>query len=249
MHPILFEFGPLTIYSYGVMVALGFALATACVYHRAPQFNIDKNKMVDIMILVLVSGIAGARVFYILQNIGYYRANPYEIINLSKGGLVWYGGFLAGLGGLIVYVKMNRMSFWAVVDLIVPYVALAQAFGRLGCFLNGCCYGTEVPASFIFAVPMAQDGALHHPTQIYSALLLALIFIVLRIWQEHRRFVGEIFLGYCMLYSLKRFFVEFLRGDNPRIYFGLTISQVISCAVCIVSVVIFTILVSRWKKR
>lgn len=237
MHPILVKFGPLNVYSYGVMVALGFALATACIYIRAPKFGIDRNNAVDLMILMLVFGIAGARVFYILQNLTYYRANPSEMLNLSKGGLVWYGAFIAGLGASAVYIKIKKMDFWGSLDLAAPYIALAQAIGRVGCFLNGCCYG----------VAMA-DGTLH-PTQLYSAASLLLIFVALRIWQDHRHFKGEIFLGYCVLYSSKRFLMEFMRGDNSRIFFGLTISQVISCVVFVFSLGILIFMAAAWKKR
>lgn len=237
MHPILLKLGPLTVYSYGVMVALGFALATTCVYLRAPKYGIDRNAIVDLMILMLVFGIGGARAFYVLQNLAYYRLNPSEIINLSKGGLVWYGAFLSGLAAAAAYMKIRKMDFWESLDLAAPYIALAQAVGRIGCFLNGCCYGTP-----------AADGT-PHPTQLYSAALLIGIFAALRLWQERRRFKGEIFLGYCVLYSLKRFLVEFLRGDNPHVVFGLTVSQAISCAVFFISLVVFIFMAAAWKKR
>jgi phosphatidylglycerol:prolipoprotein diacylglycerol transferase len=237
MHPVLLKLGPLNVYSYGFMVALGFALATAFIYMRAPSFGIDRNSAVDLMILMLVAGIAGARIFYILQNLSYYRANPFEMLNLSRGGLVWYGAFIAGFFSVAAYIKIKRVDLWAYLDLIAPYIALAQAIGRIGCFMNGCCYGTAM-----------ADGSLH-PTQLYSAAALVLMFVVLRIWQDHRHFKSEIFIGYCVLYSSKRFFVEFMRGDNPRILFGLTISQVISCAVFVISLAALIIMAGIWKKR
>jgi len=249
MHPILLKIGSLSIYSYGVMVALGFALATACVYARAPKFGIDRDSIIDLMILMLVSGVAGARLFYVLQNYGYYLAYPLEVLNLSKGGLVWYGAFIAGLFSSVVYMKIKRMDFWAAMDLAAPYIALAQAIGRVGCFLNGCCYGIEAPKGCILAVGSASDTLLHLPTQLYSAMALVLIFAVLCVWQSHRRFKGEIFVGYCVLYSAKRFFMEFLRGDNPRLYLDLTISQVISCALFALSLSVFIYMAVLWKKK
>lgn len=237
MHPVLLKLGPLNVYSYGVMVALGFAMATAFVYARAPKFGLDRNNVVDLMILMLVSGIAGARLFYILQNFTYYRSNPFEMLNLSKGGLVWYGAFIFGLGASAAYIKIKKMDFWESLDLAAPYIALAQAVGRIGCFLNGCCYGISM-----------ADGS-PQPTQLYSAASLLIIFIVLRMWQDHRHFKSEIFLGYCALYSSKRFLMEFIRGDNPRIFFGFTISQVISCIVFIVSLGTLILMAAAWKKR
>ncbi|MDP3804358.1 MAG: prolipoprotein diacylglyceryl transferase, partial [Candidatus Omnitrophota bacterium] len=141
MHPILLKLGPFTVYSYGVMVAIGFGIFTFLVYRRAAKFNIDQDKIIDLTILILVWGIIGARLLYVASNLSFYLANPVDIVNLSKGGLVWYGGFLAALFAGMVYLKNNRLNFWEITDLIAPYIALAQGFGRIGCFFNGCCYG------------------------------------------------------------------------------------------------------------
>ena len=232
MHPILLKLGPVTVYSYGAFVALGFAAAAFLIYRRAAHFGIDKDNAMDLVILMLVSGVVGARLFYVLLNMAYYRANPYEIINLSRGGLVWYGSFFAAIGSAVIYIKRRKIGFLNAMDLIVPYIALAQAFGRAGCFFNGCCYGL--------------DGI---PIQLYSSFLLVVIFVLLVYWQDRRRFKGEIALGYCMLYPLKRFGVEFFRGDNLRIFSGLTISQVISLFVFIIAALIFIKKVYEWKER
>lgn len=249
MHPILVRLGPFTIYSYGVMVALGFGLATLLIYARASKFHLDKDKIIDLAIIVLIAGVIGARAAYILLNMGYYLANPIEIIDLSRGGLVWYGGFLAGLFTLIFYIRKKGLDFWNVTDLFAPYIALAQGFGRIGCFLNGCCYGIPVPAGRIFSVTFPYDNVSRHPVEIYSMLSLFLIFALLRLWQDKRRFAGEIFLGYCALYSSKRFLIEFLRGDNPKILFGLTISQLVSIVVFLTAAAIFLKKTAQWKKR
>ncbi|MCX5677681.1 MAG: prolipoprotein diacylglyceryl transferase [Candidatus Omnitrophica bacterium] len=241
MHPILLKLGPLTIYSYGVMVAVGFSLAAFLVYRRAPKFGMDRDKMIDYLILLLISGVVGARALYVLLNLGYYMADPMEILNLSGGGLVWYGGFIAALLASIWFLKIKKLDFWPVADLIAPYIALGQAFGRVGCYLNGCCYGIIAPCNFIFGE--------RQPTQIYSSILLLIIFIVLVRWQDRRRFKGEIFLDYCALYSCKRFFIEFLRGDNPRIFSGLTMSQLISAAVFLTVLIVFKVKADEWEKK
>jgi len=241
MHPILLKLGPITIYSYGVMVAAGFSLAAFLVYRRAPKFDMDRDRMIDCLILILISGVAGARVLYVLLNFEYYRANLTEILNLSGGGLVWYGGFAAAFFTSIWFSKRRDLNFWSVSDLIAPYIALGQAFGRVGCYLNGCCYGIIAPDYFL--------SGERHPTQIYSAILLLIIFIVLVKWQNKRRFKGEIFLGYCALYSCKRFFIEFLRADNPKIFLKLTMSQLISAAVFLTALIIFKIKADEWGKK
>lgn len=249
MHPILLKVGPFTVYSYGMMVAIGFAAAVFFIYRRAAKFHIDKNKMIDLCIIILISGVIGARFLYVLLNLSYYTANPIEIVKLSKGGLVWYGGFLTGLVALIIYLRKAKLDFWAVMDLVAPYIALAQAFGRIGCLLNGCCYGIEAGPGCMFAVRSVNDPTMRYPVQIYSAIALFLIFLILRVWQDRKHFVGEIFLGYCALYSYKRFLIEFMRADNPKIWFGLTMSQLISIAVLLTAIIIFLYKAAKWKRE
>ena len=223
------------------MVAAGFGVVAFLVHRRAPKFGVDRNAMIDYLILALASGVAGARILYVLLNFGYYKAYPMEVLNLSKGGLVWYGGFAAAVLVSIWWTKRKGLDFWSVADLLAPYIALGQAFGRIGCYLNGCCYGIPAPDNFIFGD--------RHPAQIYSSIVLLVIFAALIKWQDVRRFKGEIFMGYCMLYSCKRFFMEFLRGDNPRIFHGLTISQLISAAVLLAALFIFKIKADEWRKK
>ncbi|MDD5137184.1 MAG: prolipoprotein diacylglyceryl transferase, partial [Candidatus Omnitrophica bacterium] len=189
------------------------------------------------------------RLLYVALNASFYLANPVEIVLLSKGGLIWYGGFILALAVVIIYVYLNNLDLWSVIDLIVPYVALAQAFGRIGCFLNGCCYGLKVAPDFPFAVTFPCEADARLPAQLISAGILFLIFIVLIKWQDRRRFGGEIFFAYCILYSLKRFIMEFLRGDNPRILAGLTMSQLISIFIFIAALMLFLYKRRLWKKN
>ena len=241
MFPVLFKIGPFSIYSYGVMVAVGFCVVTFLVYRRASIFSVDRDRMVDYLILILISGIIGARALYVMLNFEYYLNHPLEIFYLSRGGLVWYGGFTAAVIASIWFVKKKGMKLSSVADLMAPYLALGQAFGRIGCYLNGCCFGIAAPGGFIFGE--------RHPTQIYSAILLLIIFAVLLRLQERRRFPGEIFLAYCVLYSLKRFIVEFLRGDNPRIFLSMTISQIISIVIFFAALYLFKIKADKWKRK
>jgi len=230
------------------MVALGFGLAAFLIYRRASSLGFDKGLIMDLVILILLAGLAGARALYVLLNLSYYTANPIEIFDLSNGGLVWYGGFLAGIAGAIWYIRRNELDFWVVSDLLIPYVALAQAFGRIGCYLNGCCYGVTAAPSYPFGVVFPGSMTPRHPTEIYSSLLLILIFVILRSWQDLPHFKGGIFLGYCALYSLKRFCVEFLRGDNPKIIYSLTLSQAISAFVFIIAIAAFIYKGRQWKR-
>lgn len=241
MYPVLLKIGPLNIYSYGVMAAIGFSLVVFLVCARASSFGLDRNKIIDYLIFIFISGIIGARVMFVLLNFEYYRANPMEILNLSKGGLVWYGGFAAAVLASVWFIKKRGLDFWTVADLTAPYIALGQAFGRIGCYLNGCCYGAPAPSYLPFGE--------RYPTQIFSAMLLFIIFVVLIKRQSARRFKGEIFTLYCALYACKRFFIEFLRGDNPKLFFELTISQVISAVIFITILFAYKMMADKWKKK
>jgi phosphatidylglycerol:prolipoprotein diacylglycerol transferase len=145
---------------------------------------------------------------------------------------VWYGGFFSGLAGAAYYIRRQKLSAWNAMDLVAPYLALAQAVGRIGCFMNGCCY-----------------GAPNRPVQLYAAGWLFAIFAILCFWRERRRFDGEIFLGYCMLYGVKRFLIEFFRIDNPRILSSLTMSQLLSVLLFIAALFVFIMKANGWKRR
>ncbi len=244
MHPVLAKIGPITIYSYGVMVAIGFALATYLASERAKTFGIDKNRIIDLALVILLFGLIGARLNYVILNLNYYRNHPLEMIFLNRGGLVFYGSLLLGLGAGFVYVRRNRLSFWKVSDLMSPYVALGHSIGRIGCLLNGCCWGKVVSKAYPFGLCFPGQTLPRHPTQLYASMILLAIAIVLRVRQEKDHFDGQIFLLYCLLYSTQRFFVEFLRGDIPIAFFGLTFSQVVSIAIFSVSSIIFA---TKWK--
>lgn len=231
MHPEIFSIGGFTVYSYGLMVAVGFAVAVFFIYRCAGSFGFDRNRVIDAMIIALLAGIAGARALYVLVNLPHYLQKPIEVLNLSRGGLIWYGGFVAALVAMALYARLSRWNIWDLLDLMVPYVALAQAFGRIGCFLNGCCYGLSAAPGAVLCVTYPGEIAARYPSQLYAAGALFCIFLILRAWQSRRRFPGEIFFGYCMLYGGKRFLIEFLRGDNPKVWLGLTMSQGISLVV------------------
>jgi prolipoprotein diacylglyceryl transferase len=248
MHPIITQIGPLYVYSYGLMVAIGFAVATLLAYRDANDFGINKERVIDLGIVMLVGGILGARVVYIVLNIQYYLRNPLEIIDLTKGGLVWYGALIFGMLSAAWFVRKNKISFWAAGDLFAPYIALAQAFGRIGCLLNGCCYGSVAPSGFMLDFTFPGESVLRYPTQVFSAMALLIIYAVLRHWQKKRHFIGEIFLGYGLIYSIKRFSVEFFRGDNPKILYGLTISQLTSLVIFITCSIIFIKRYLKWKR-
>lgn len=223
MHPVLFKIGPLNLYSYGVMLAAAFFTAVFLARRAAKEARISPDVITDLGLVLLFSGIAGARLLYVILNIQDYVGNPFEILMLSHGGLAFYGGALAAFIAGIVYAKLKGLSIYKLGDLIAPYAALGQAIGRIGCFLNGCCFGKS-----------------EHPAQIYSSLALIFIYGFLRLFARLKVKPGVVLVLYGVLYSVKRFFMEFLRDDNIIILFGLTFSQFISVIVFIVCILILS---------
>jgi len=247
MYPTLIKIGHISIYSYGVMVAAGFGISIYLASLRTPLFGVRKDDLLDCALYILIGGLAGARLLYVALNFGYFKARPLEIFYLSQGGLAYYGAFLGGIAAGVIYVLKSGISFWDTADLLAPYIALGQSIGRIGCLLNGCCYGRPVSDDFPFKVYFPQDHVARHPTQVYSSLILLALFAVLSMLQERRRFSGEIFLAYVFAYSFQRYFIEFLRGDNPAVVFGMTTSQLMSVLFFALSFFIYRKYLKRWK--
>lgn len=225
MHPILFHLGFFTIYSYGLMVALGFAACTLLAAKTGPKFGIHQDRVVTLSIVILISGIVGARLLHVMLNLGEFIKDPLEIFMIMHGGLAFYGGAAAALLCSLAYLKISGTPILQAADLIAPYVALGHALGRMGCFLNGCCFGK--PADGTFGVAFS-DGILRYPTQVYSAAGLLILYCFLRVILEYRDFKGQVFFSYLILYSAGRFYLEYFRGDNPAVWLSLTLPQVFS---------------------
>lgn len=235
MHPIIFQIGPLTIYSYGLLVAAGFIIGALLASRHAPRLGISSDKIINLVLIILLSGILGGRLFYILLNIKDYLADPAEIVMLTHGGLVFYGGAISAFCAAFVYIKKAGLPFMDTFDLLVPFIALGHAVGRIGCFLNGCCYGKLVSGWRI-------------PTQVLSSLLLLCLFVFLRICLDKRKFTGQVFYLYLIFYSAGRFLMEFLRGDNQAIFLNLTFSQLVSLAMFMISSAGYIIKRGLWTR-
>jgi len=242
MYPEICKIGPLTIYSYGLMLAIAFATSSALLVLQTRRQNMNPDTIFNFAFIVFISGVIGARIFYIMTNVAYYLRNPLEIIMLQHGGLAWFGGLIAGIFSGALYLKSKRLPMYKVMDLVVPFVALGQAIGRIGCLLNGCCFGIESKFGIYFPV----HKAILIPVQIYSALILIIIYIILRFLQDRPHREGEIFYMYLLLYSTKRFFIEFWRADTPPVFSGLTLFQLLSLSIFFFSLIKF-ILILRSK--
>ncbi len=232
MYPEICKIGPFTIYSYGLMLVMAFMVSTALLTLQAKKQNISPDTIFNLAFIVFIAGIVGARILYITENLGYYIKNPIEAIMLQHGGLSWFGALLLGAFLGIVYLKNKKLLIYKILDLVVPFVALGQGIGRIGCLLNGCCFGKISKFGIYFSV----HKLVLIPIQIYSSLLLIVIFVILRFLQDKPHKDGEIFFTYLLLYSVKRFFIEFWRADNEIIFLGLTLYQIISIAIFCLSI-------------
>lgn len=242
MFPVILKLGPITIYSYGVMIAFAFFVSTILCLKESKISNIKKELILDLSVPVMISGIIGARLMHILLNLKEYILSPLEIVKIYRGGLMLYGGIAGGILCSLIYLRKKRQPVLKVLDLVSPYVALAQVWGRIGCFLNGCCYGRE---SLRFGLYFPLHNKILLPTQIYSSLGNLLIFFILKSTYRRKRFDGQVILLYFILYPLKRFLIEFLRADTQALMFRLSLFQLLSFIILITSVIIYF---RRWKR-
>lgn len=235
MHPILFHFGKFPIGTYGVILALGAVAAIFLGRALARRAGLDPEKVTDLFVYSLLAAFVGAKVAMILGDFREFADHPARFLleNLRHFG-AFYGGFVAGVGVAIFYLRRHAIPFWKAADVTAPCLVLAQALGRWGCFFAGCCYGkpTQLSWGMVFpAVPLCDDGTAIHPWPVYESLGDLALFGLLLALFPRRRFDGQIFLIYVALYATLRGLLEFLRGDEVRgLYFGgaVSLSQVVA---------------------
>jgi phosphatidylglycerol:prolipoprotein diacylglycerol transferase len=221
MYPILFQFGSFHIYAYGFFIVVGFvtAVVLAGLKIRKSTIGISFENVVDLFFYTVLSALIGSRILFVLINFDVYRQHPMQIFKIWEGGLVFYGGLVLAVIVAFWYMRWHRLPIWKVADLISPLIALGLSFGRIGCFLAGCCYGkeTSLPWGVVFKNPdsLARLNVPLHPTQLYDAANGLAIFFFLNWMEKRKTFDGQIFWLFLFLYSITRFFIEIFRGD-PR---------------------------------
>lgn len=236
MYPDLFSIGPVTIHTYGVFVAMGIFSGVILAMKLGEQEGLSPSIISDICFLIIISGVIGARLGYIIINTSYYIKYPLETLKIWKGGLVFIGALITACMSGAWYINRYHWDFWTIGDILAPSIALGQAIGRIGCFMAGCCYGkpTDLPWAVVFrnSYSLAPLNIPLHPTQIYHSLACFIIFVILMFLRRHKGFSGQIFLWYLILHSTKRLFIEKFRGDYRAILFGdMTMTQFISLAI------------------
>jgi len=245
MFPVIFRIGPLTIYSYGLMLAIAVLVCAKLMSRDAQRQQISAEVVYDLIFWCVVCGIIGGRIYFILLNLAYFISHPFEVIMIQNGGLAWQGALTGGSIGGLSYIRLKRLPLPLMLDLSAPYIALGQAIGRIGCFLNGCCYGREVSWGLYFPV---HDARLH-PTQLYSSAGLLFVFFILKKFQNRSAVPGRVMVCYLILASAQRFVIEFFRADHEILWAGLSIYQIVSIAILLIGIWLNAILVFRYRRR
>ena len=232
MYPELFSIGPLTIYSFGVMVVIAFFCGNWLIALELKRLGLEKRIRADsLTTAILLGGLLGAKANYILLNFGYFLDDPWSSL-FSGGGLVWYGGFIGGLAAFSYVVLKRRLRWLQLADAVAPALALGYAIGRIGCLLSGDGdYGKPSDLPWAMAFPNGTVPTLVpvHPTPIYEALIMAgFCLILLKIARGNLR-PGVVFCFYLVLAGTERFMIEFWR-INPVVALGLTMAQFMSIA-------------------
>lgn len=215
--------GPVTIYTYGLMMALGFLLIIFGVRRMAPSIGVNPEHITDLALFAILGGFFGAYINYVISyDWARVAANPLNFFRFWEGGMVFLGGLLGGIAFALLFIWWRKMPLWEVADLAAIFVPLGYAMGRVGCFFAGCCYGvaTSVPWACTFPGSMGPV----HPTQLYSALLGFALMAFALLFRKYRSFAGQSFLLYLMIYGVGRSLIELLR-ENPTVVGGLSVAQ------------------------
>lgn len=262
MHPILVKIAipsflqgflpnEIVIYSYGFMIFLGAILAsTYLVIQLKKRFGLKKDDSLNLVIGIIIAAIVGGKAFLFFEDTSYYMNNPSALF--SNSGFVFYGSLVFALTVVYLFIRKYKLQVWPFLDIIAITTLIVHFFGRLGCFLAGCCHGIPYDGLFsvVFTDPKCVAEPLNtglHPTQLYSALMLVSILLLLLFIKKRQRFEGQIFLLYIMMYAGGRSVIEEFRGDEARgfVFNGFfSNSQLIALLLFIVALYFYIV---RWK--
>src|SRR6266511_435558 len=237
MYPRLFELGPITVYTYGVLLAAAYLLGLQLARVRARKRGLDQNRVLDLGIYIIISALIGAKLLLLITDFRTFTADPRELLTLARSGGVFYGGLILAVAVALWYIRRIGLPLWTTCDVFAPGIALGHVVGRFGCLFAGCCYGkpTTKPWGITFTDAFAAAnvgtplGVPLHPTQLYEAGAEALILVLLLTTERRGRpFAGRTFWLYMLLYAISRFVIEFYRGDERGMIGMFSTSQFIS---------------------
>lgn len=237
----LLKIGPVTLYSYGFMIAVGILFALFAAEKRAKKYGLDADCIYSLAIWCLIGGMLGSKLLYLITELKDVIKDPSLLLDFSNGWVV-YGGLIGGILGGFLYCKWKKYSFFQYFDLVMPSIALAQGFGRIGCFLAGCCYGKETHGWFGIAFhnsPYAPNNVKLIPTQLLSSAADFVHFFILIWFAKRAKADGQVAGLYLILYSIGRFLLEFLRNDPRGNISVLSTSQFISLFTLAAGLILF----------
>ncbi len=252
MHPVLFELGSLKIYSYGFMIALGVIAGVAYMAIRGKKetgltFDIANS----LFLYIFAAAFIGGKVFLFFEDPSYYISKPEKL--LAGRGFVFYGSFLFAIPTMYWFFKKHKLPVYQMLDIMAITTCLVHFFGRIGCFMAGCCYGK--PTHTIFGVSFTDPACQAypkntplHPTQLYEASFIFMVMLFLLFLRDRKSFHGQLFLLYMLLYAAGRFILEYFRGDIAR---GFIIDNILSNSQLIALLIIIVVLMIyfRWSRR
>lgn len=235
----LFSIGPLTIHTYGLMIALGILICVFMGMYRAKRHGYQEEAVLDIAIFGILFGFIGAKLLYVLVEFKSFLANPMNV--LGSEGFVVYGGIIVGALAGVIYCHIKKLPIWEYFDLLIPSVAVAQGFGRIGCFFAGCCYGRPTDAFWGITFPegsFAPAGIPLIPTQLISSIGDFIIAGILILYSKKNKKSGNVGILYMILYGIGRFLVEFLRSDERGTIGIFSTSQFISIGIVLLAIIL-----------
>ncbi len=248
MHPVLFKIGSFTLHSFGLLMVAAFFGALWLARKRAEKFGFQPTAVTDAGFFTLLFGILGARVVFILQELPYYLHHSGELLSWQFQGLTSFGGILFGFFYLVYWAHKNKTPFFNVLDLMVAPLLLGQAIGRVGCLLNGCCYGGVCPPSVPWGIHVEGLANLHHPAQIYESLMDLIGLFILLALERRGLAKGQSLAAGIALYGLARFIYEFWRAGESSTYvpgLPITDAQAVAGSMVIVGIALFVVLRNR----
>lgn len=252
MHPVLFEVGGLTVYSYGFFIAIGAVLGVVYLGVRGrKETGLTLDQTNSLFLLIFIAAFVGGKVFLFFEDPSRYIDNPARL--LTGRGFVFYGSFLFAVPTMLWYFRKQKLPVYQMLDIMAITTCLVHIFGRMGCFMAGCCHGKPTDSFFgvTYTDPMCSADPLNtplHPTQLYESAFIFGVMVFLLVLRDRKTFHGQLFLSYLMLYAGGRFAIEFFRGDEGRGFlFGGMISHSQFVALLILVVVTIAYVVLRRK--
>lgn len=250
INPILFSIGTLEVRWYGVMIVVAVIAAIGISLLEAKRRNFSQDIIWDVGLWAVIGGIIGARLLHVIDKWDYYFNHPEQLLNFA--GLAVWGAVLGAGLALLIYCLIKRISFWQLGDIVAPGAIMAQAIGRIGCLINGCCYGDTcaLPIAVIYLNPnsYAPQGVPVYPTQEFHIILNLVGFVMLWLLRKRVKPDGVLFLIYLIFFGISDYAVRFFRGDATPFMFGLPEAQVVDIGVVAVAVIVLAVKLIRYKK-